>query len=496
MKRELDYRFRTSVSREGYENKETARLCLCSKTAKAIGRVKMAFKEQEVTVDEFLDYAVKGHAFCNLFKFDENKKYWVKSGLLRYTQTYPVYRRGINKGYFKLTFKSDTYFHGSQTIFVDVDFTHFDSLEDYISCLTYTPTCAYYSYSDGVDKNGVISRRFRLVYVFDSVLSMEQFKKITFALYDNIVADTNEQMYDMCGCSFSQYMNGSNSTETFKSNIIYSMDDFVMECEETVSEELVVESKPEKKCVSFSEELLNDMQFKPYEFVVRKWFAKGLRYITRTELDFGDSFYVTTTDDFVQLKYIMSKVGDGCQRRKKLYIRAALRRLMKDGISADELLYNLFIDRYKYFDNADDVITIDVLQTKVKAALLTSMDKIREMAADEKPAFVISSTVTDKHAAVAEARKEITNNLIGSMYDMSATIKANKISMEKAGYKVSLSRLYKWCNEFNVTPVKPIERKKVEIHGYNPELSIRENMRVMGCTMHQVLRAKKEYQVA
>lgn len=499
MKRDLEFTFRTSISREGYKDKDTAKQCLSSHTAKKIGKAKMAFKEQTVSVQEFIDYAVKGYAFCNLFKFDENKRYWIKSGKAHYTQTYPVYRKGVNKGYFKLSFKSDEFFAGSQTVFVDIDFTHFDSLTDYISCLTYQPTCAYYSYSDGADKGGVVSRRFRLVYIFDSVLSMDDFRNVTFTLYDSIVRDTQEEMYDMCGCSYSQYMNGSNSTDTYQSNIIYSVADFpVYQVNYQVEEEKPVEQPEKGNKPTFTEELLNDITYAPYELVVRKWYAKGLRYITRSEVDFGDNFYVTTTDDFVQLNYLVEKVTDGNQRRKKLYIRAALRRLMKEDITHDELLYNLYIDRYKFFDNTDEVLTVDVLITKVKAAMLTSMDKIREMAEGlNKPTFVISSTVEDKHAAVAKARREITDSTIGSMFDTTASIQANYTTIKEAGYTISVSRLYKFCKDNHIKPVKSGKRtSKPVVTGYNPTLSVRENMKQMNCTMYAVLKAKKAYSSA
>ena len=75
MRTDLDFTFRTSISREGYQDKDTAKMCLSSLTAKKVGKEKMAFKEQVVSIDEFLDYAIHGYAFCNLFKFDENKKY-------------------------------------------------------------------------------------------------------------------------------------------------------------------------------------------------------------------------------------------------------------------------------------------------------------------------------------------------------------------------------------------------------------------------------------
>jgi len=495
MKKELDFKFRTSISREGYQDKDTAKMCLSSVTAKKVGRKKMAFKEQEVTVDEFLDYAINGYAFCNLFRF-QDKKYWIKSGKF-HQLTYPTYKTGDNKGYFKLSFKSDEFFYGSQTVFVDVDFTHFDSLDDYIACLTYTPTCAYYSFSDNIDKHGVVSRRFRLVYVFDSILNATEFRDATFTIYDSIIKDTEEPMSDSCGCSYSQYMNGGNSADIYNSGIIYSINDFPSYSTFNESDEVVYQVEEEKpvetKKIAFNEELVHDITYAPYEFVVRKWFAKGLRYFTQTKVEFNDNYYVTTTEDFVRLPYMVEKITDGNHRRRKLFKRAALRRLMKDT-TPDEVLYNLYIDRYKFFNNDDNVLDTDCLTDRVKRAFKMDIEEVKEFNTFDTPTFVINPTVTDKRQAVGAARRDITNSLIGDMYDTTATVKANQTAMQEAGYSISISRLYEWCTDNNVTPIKPKERKKKGIvEGYNPELSIRENMKVMGCTMYQVQQAKKFY---
>lgn len=496
MKREKDFTFRVSVSREGYEDKETAKMCLSLRTARELGMVKMAFKEREITVNEFLQYATNGHAFCNLFKFDENKKYWIKSGKF-HTLTYPVYKRGANEGYFKLNFKSDEYFYGSQTIFVDIDYTHFKTIEEYINSLTYVPTCVYTSFSDNKNKQGIVSRRFRLVYVFDKVLDADTFKDITFQLYDRIVEDTQEPMYDSCGCSYSQYMNGSNSNEVYVSDVIYSPSDFIIN--NTLVEYTIEEEKPvETKKIAFNEELVNDMEYAPYEFVVRKWFGKGLRYFTRTEMEFNDNYYTTTTEDYVSLYYHCEKIGDGEQRRKKLFLRAAIRRLMKEDITPDELLYNLFIDRYKFFDNSDKVLTIEVLENKVKGALLTDIDDIRDYTEGyEKPEFVINPVVADKHKAVAMARKEMTDSKIGEVYDTNLSVSQNLQQMKKFGYTISSTRLYQFCKENNInTKVNRKERvvNTVTVTGYNPNLSIRENMKVLNCTKYQVEKAKRRYE--
>lgn len=123
------------------------------------------------------------------------------------------------------------------------------------------------------------------------------------------------------------------------------------------------------------------------------------------------------------------------------------------------------------------------------------IDEIKELSKDfYKPKFVINPTTENKRQAVAEARTEITNNIIGSIFDTTATIKANQEILREAGYNISISRLYKFCEEYNITPIKPTARKKKEIvEGYNPELSVRENMKIMGCTLYQVMKAKDLY---
>ena len=69
-----DFKFRVNVSRDYYVKKSDAGACLSKEGARYVKKEKMAFKEQEVTVDEMLQYALKGHTFCNLFDYDVNKQ--------------------------------------------------------------------------------------------------------------------------------------------------------------------------------------------------------------------------------------------------------------------------------------------------------------------------------------------------------------------------------------------------------------------------------------
>ena len=151
------FKFQTNVSVDTYENKQEATACLSRAGAKAVGKNKMAFVEQSVSVSEFLGLATSGHAFCNLFDFNPDEKYWITATNGLSYPSYPVYKKGANKGAMKLSIKADQFFRGSQTVFVDIDFTKYTVIPEYISTLTQPPTCVYMSFSDNKDKHGIVS---------------------------------------------------------------------------------------------------------------------------------------------------------------------------------------------------------------------------------------------------------------------------------------------------------------------------------------------------
>ena len=183
-----NFKFRTNVTLEAYTTKSEASACLSRKGASSLGKNKMAFYEQTVTVSDFLTLAVDGHAFCPIFQFDTGKKYWIESNNRKYL-AYPTYRSGDNAGGMKLSFKKDDFFAGTQTIFVDVDYTRYDDIQVYIDELRYKPTCVYMSFSDGKEKNGVTSRRFHMVYIFDQQLNKEEFLKASRTLTSLITGE-------------------------------------------------------------------------------------------------------------------------------------------------------------------------------------------------------------------------------------------------------------------------------------------------------------------
>ena len=57
-----NYAFRVNISLDGYAKKTDSTACLSKTGAKAIGKEKMAFIEQTITVEDFLNYASREKA--------------------------------------------------------------------------------------------------------------------------------------------------------------------------------------------------------------------------------------------------------------------------------------------------------------------------------------------------------------------------------------------------------------------------------------------------
>lgn len=491
MIKDSTFRFHTSISQEGYQNKTDATACLSKLGADAIGMNKMAFYRMSVTVDEFLQYATTGHAFCNIFAFDVNQKYWVTTSSGKHYQSYPVYKYGPNKGAMKLSFKSDQFFYGSQAVYVDVDYTRYTNIIDYLGTLSYPPTCVYMSYSDGVDKGGVVSRRFRMVYVLDRIYGRDEFIRISTALTDQIVLDTAEPMEDDCGKRPSQYMNGVyGNNETYKSYYIYTAADFP----QSYDPPSPPQSQGSADEVVFDENLIREMETMDYDRFMH-FHSLHYRYVFRTERS-GEwnGIYQLTDEYFLELWYPRERQMDGMHRRRQLFKRACLRRLIEPGIDADTLLFNLFVDRKRFFDNSDGVLSLDALMTRVKRAMGLTPEQLMAVCSSEirysqehRPRFIVKSGIRTDWGTLSGIGKRIRWAELDREYDRGKSVKENAENLD-----VSLSTLYRYCKErfIDTNPDRPMtEREKREAKRkakakdierfkdlYDPSLSLQRNL--------------------
>ena len=507
MFRDENFSFLVNVTREAYETKKDAVACLSAPGSKAIERAKMAFHECQVNVGEFLGLATSGYAFCNLFDFDPEKMYWFENKDGKKSKMYPTYKRGPNAGMMKMQMKSDRFFKGAQTVFVDVDFTRFNDVWDYLATLTIPPTCVYMSFSDKKEKGKekIASRRFRMVYVFDEILGKEAFIYISKNITNHIIHDTGEPMEDDCGTRMSQYMNGVfGNNETYRSDIIYSIADFWVggafyympeTPEDDVSEEVVDEKK-----IEFDKRMINDMERLEYDEFMH-YYSHQYPYVYRVERDnWIGNLYQFTDDNYLQLYYYKERVHDGNHRRRKLFWAACLRRLMYPGIDPSTLLFNLYIDRERFYDNSDGLISITCLKKKVQNAFKLTIEDLaiycgKTIAYWQKnrPKIIFKRGIGFQPGMIKKIYKQVRYAEIDKVYNPALSVRENI----ENGLDVPRSTLYEYCKErgYQTNPVahkpntarqqredKKIEKqRKIELFQrlYDDTLTVEENKNLM-----------------
>lgn len=481
-----DFKFALNVSNEGYMNKKEAIACLTSKGAAAINKKKMCFFEKELTVDEFLYNAQEGHSFCALFHFDDGRKYWYENKQGQRYWAYPYYQRDskyATKGGLKLDFKRDQYFSGIQMIFIDIDYTNYNDINDYINMLSFKPTCVYMSYSDNAEKHNVISRRFHLCYVFNKILNSVEFTNASETLSKALERDTHEKLEDKCGENKSQYMNGCyGNKEVYATYNVYSMDDiydYIVDyrnkniiADTTIN--LKIENTPQKEEIKFDEELLkmydkHDGNDYDRFLKTRKWnsIRQYTKYYYRVEKEeWINNQYQKTDDNYFRLFWITNTLHDGNKRRKSLYERMCLRRIINPNITPNELVVNAIIDIIKFCDNTDNLLNSDFIKRNVIKCLELSIEEIEDkykntlnyLRTNSKPKKGIIYRTKLSHS------KETTYSILDNYYDDELSVNANLDYINnECGYIVKKSTLYNYLKNRNIkTDVRRLDDNELK----------------------------------
>ena len=501
MREIYNFNFSINVSVEAYKSKEEAGKCLSEKGANAVGKNTMAFRESVVTVSDFLNLAISGHTFCALFDYNPDVQYWYEDSNGKHSESYPVHRRNkVNKGAMKVITKSDQFFRGAQAIFVDVDYTRFLDVQDYINALTHKPTCVYMSFSDNIDKGGIRSRRFRLVYVFDRVLDTNEFIWVSSAITRQIEQDTNEPMQDKCGERRSQYMNGVyGNPEIYKTDFIYSVTDFPEPPPPqpvVIQPEIPVAASPPQ--IVFDDKLVYEMEHLSYEAFMHSYSWMG--YVYRTEKpEWIDDKFQMTDENYLQIWFCREKVMDGNHRRSKLFKNACLRRVIDPEMNPDKALFNLYVDFVRFFDNSDGVITPDTLQNKVRKAFEMSDEELLSFCEPEinywhknRPQYILRKIYgVDNRATAKSVQGYINYNYLDSVYNPNMSVQDNaKVIMD-----ISDKTLYRYVKDRGIATnpnkkpsvrMKRAEKRKekaakIELFKqlYRTDLSTDENMELL-----------------
>lgn len=498
MKQDENYTFKVSLSGETFINKEISGAMIGTGKDENNRKIRenygydpnrgISFYRVELNSKELLQQLLEGRVFCHLF----NPKHYRKDGSFGSSE------------------KTNENFIGSYIIGVDVDKTSYNSMKDYIEKLSIKPTLSYTSYSNKQMGKGA---RFRLIYVFKELIENPYFFRYAATKLNNILEkETGELLEDECNKRCSQYFNGTNR---YNSSIIldydytgniYDLEDIGVSKEEYLEfikegagyrtktptrkrelkeilkglepeniEEGVEEPEREPLC---SRELIEAMKTLDYNTFMKynRWKYK---YIYRNDQGewINETYKELGEKDFT-LYYNVSKVKDGQKRRKKIFERICLRRVMNPEIDPDTLLFNAFEDRYRFFE-IDKDLDIECLVRNVETALELEIPEIEQMYSKNLE-FLRgrnkSRIILKSGEARNEVMKEIRFSKIDQYYDKGKTIKEN-LELLKDKTEVSERTLYRYVKERGI---KIFKMQEEDIKEYiNPKLSRRKNQEIL-----------------
>lgn len=506
-----DFTFNTSLSVDNYFSKAecTAAIAGTREDRKELGiKLKIGFQEKTVTAQDLLNYTLNGHTYCNLFN-GYNDVYAKNQTYLRKTDNA-----------FTMSAKQDMFFKGSYTISIDIDeVNNYSTISEFISDLSMKPTFYVTSYNHLQPNKGL---RFRLVYVFDELIKGNDYgwyyRYVASKVSNVISKDTNENI-DTCSLKCSQYFNGTNinnkdlNVEYGITNIIYSFSDFdikdydyylflkndktkINKDKKNIKEELIrsyttyyndlqkcatpeneekVSIKSENIVESdntvISPNLLSDMARLDYdEFMKynRHKYNYFYRYENYNWIECNGFKWAYIDNNYLSLYWNVNTVKDGCKRRKKVFERMCLRRLINNEVDADTLAFNAYEDIHRFFDNSDNLLNVDYIKRNVERCFELSLSEINEMYSNNieylkslKPKNgkifkFYTSNISFKNSSI----KDINKQEIMGYYNTDMTIKENIEYLNKWGISVSEKTLYTYLNEMGLSNKDIINRDK------------------------------------
>ena len=347
-----DFKFFLSVSKKNYSEKPPQGIMHT-----------VGFKPRQLTVEETLQHAVNGYAFCYIFESP------CKDGYL------PIKKKEVEG------------FKSTSVIFYDFDMMSV-SMEDFISTITYKPTFAYPTYSNG--ENG--EYRYRLVYAFDDVISTRRDfydRYLKLGVANDFVRENKEKNiggWDIRVVNQLYFGTKSNSS-TYKTDFIYSASDFSeYKADEDEIEEMMKSGLKKKSrfsvgnikgCENISPEFMKDFcNMKAGEFVSKyspQYFWNYVDSLETPLIPHDSGMFYEFPDDYVQVFHKrrgkdFDKWRVGENRKSKLYLTAQIMLHNNPNMTMENLLFNLKYEKSRYYCNSDGKLTNEVLITTARNA--------------------------------------------------------------------------------------------------------------------------------
>ena len=419
-----DYTFNISVSTTNYTSKEDFKKASASLT----------YEKRLVNLNDFCQLIKAGHSFCHCY--DDNDEPFDNS------------------------VKTKANFRYTSYMAFDIDDSSMP-MEEYLTTLTYQPTIAYTTTSDGLEGKGY---RYRLVYCFDGkIKGVQQYESVFWKMKEEcgIV-----ELKDTCTRGTHQPIFG-NALPTGRlicSDLVYQIPTTKKgthtkpRTDKKVPKQTKIERDPH--VIVYDDTFLKDF----YELALWEFVCKYCKYyplVVESMLQFKDG-YAEIDENYVKVYRAWDKEKrririwqDGENRRRKLSITALLIRKIKPDITPEHLVYCLAYEVVHYYDNSDEVLNQDFILRVAKSTISKPIEEISLKGRDRRK-FAIDKDYWESlgispHAAVPIVRAMRNDIIIGNLYDASLTDKENLKVMEKYGHPVSLSALKRWRKRHGIS---------------------------------------------
>lgn len=491
------FKFTVSVSSEAYWNKEDVNACVGSSKKEENKNIrekyghrrdhKMSFKTIEVTAPELLDYCLHGYSFCNLFTGFPSKGWNDRGGAVTYIK---------KDGSFTLSAKKNEYFYGSNAICIDIDSTAAPTIQDYIDRLSQKPTFWYTTFSHMESGKGI---RFRMVYALaEPIIGRQQFDAVVDQVHSRIESEVGEVIEDKCGEKCSQYFNGTNVknnelvVEYKYYGCIYCINDIynkVLEREDnntTTTNYPSWQNKDTLEIPSPNDWLLHDIDYLSYDAFMQ---AHRHQYNYCYRSDNGEwinDTYQLISDAYFKLPYWSKTIVDGSNRRKKVYMRMCLRRVMLPGIDIDTLVFCAYEDVHLFFDNSDGVFNSDYYKQNAMDAFRYTLGELEELYSETLEILrgkaprsgVILKSGTAYGGYANTAIRDIKYDFLDQYYDRSLGVMENLAMLQQiVGFPISERTLYRYCHDRGIV-LGTLSDNDI-LANLDVSMSIRENIKLL-----------------
>ena len=414
------YNFNVSVSTTTHKNKADF---------EAVSN-RLKYRKQSANIDTLCRLIRDGHSFCHCFDDDDDT--------------------------FTNTTKDNENFRYTSFIPYDID-NNTLPMEEYLTTLTYQPTIAYTTTSNGLDGKGF---RYRLIYCFDGkIKGVGRYQ----ALFDKMKDESGIGKLDNCTHSPAQAFFG-NALPTCRmvcTHYVYHLPtaaSMTTEKKEKVSKQIKIKKEE-------SDIICNDTFRQDFEGMSLRRFVSTYSseypLIEESELSYRNG-YAPIDENYLRIyrKWDVNtrrihKWQDGEGRRMKLATAALIIRKIKPDITAEHLIYCLAYEVVHYYSNIDGVLNKSLILRVAKTALEKPVDDITIKGHDKRKykvdvAYWKNQGVSIK-AAVAKAKGVWNDERIGELYDYQLTDKENVEVLAKFGQKVSVSTIKRWRKKHGIT---------------------------------------------